>query len=496
MKPPHIIEIPRQPIYMTEVTLRDGMQQDDIMHGEPTPIADRIEVFDALIDAGMRRIEIGHLGNEDGQDVAFTEELIAHMNYAKASGEDRYDDVELQVLFGSQLPLIERGIKALEGFDKDRVFVHVYDRLSPELRGLASEEYSSTKSAERILDAAQIALSNGFTKFSISGEGATDPQLDLDETVDFYVKVADGLIKRGATEVNCNLANTFGYSVGDATEAELTYFNKAVKSVGPQVTTSIHVHNDNNDAPGYAIAAVRAGFDRVEGTLIGMGERAGNVAIADVVTRLLEDARDRIDRETRGDTSTSIGGVAVRESLWEHRTIDPTVVNALDVLFAACAKVANIFGTHDRFHKTSLGNPAAYDAGSGPHAHANREFLRDPIAHPLWKSYGAIALIHAMAGRPEALEVIAVNEDRIRAITIKNHAAGTSTNQILDGEIVVAPESERQKSHELAQNAMDDIRERVGDDRPQRKRSSSSDPDVRALHEGTFVYDATNGLHA
>lgn len=458
-----------QPIFITEVTLRDGMQQDNIQHsaGEFTSIEDRLAVFDALVGAGMERIEIGHLGNEDGQDIAFARKLVSHINDAKSTGDTRYDNVKLQVLFGSQKDLIERGVEALEGFDKNNVIVHVYDRISPNLRHLATEDYTGDESAYRIIDAAEIALGHGFKHFSISGEGATDPDLDIDEVVGFYTTVTDALLERGAKSVNCNLANTFGYSVTDETFAELAYFNANVKAGRPSsVTTSIHVHNDYNDAPGYAITAIRAGFDRIEGTMIGMGERAGNVAIADVIVRLLEDARSRIDRESRGTTMRRLGSSMVQESIWDSRFIEPSVIKAYAGMYAACATIANIFGTQNRWYKTSLGNPEAYDAGSGPHAHANREYLRDPNGKPLWRNYGSSALVHAILGRPEAIQIIEVDPKRIQAITIQTHAAGGSTNQVLTGEVVAAPEAERHQSVKTARAMIEKITSMTSETHP------------------------------
>lgn len=452
------LSIEKQVIGMTEVTLRDGMQQDNIMGGEAPTLEDRLDVFNSLVDAGMERIEIGHLGNEQGQDIAFAQQLVEFLTNAQKLGPNKYDNVELQVLLGSQKELVERGVAALDGLDKDRVIVHVYDRVSPNLRDLAAEPYSAHESAERIIEAAQIAREHGFTRFSISGEGAIDPMISIEDVTEFYEIVVDALFDSGATEVNCNLANTFGFSVGDETEAELAFFNDRVKQGRTNVTTSVHVHNDYNDAPGYALAAVRNGFDRIEGTMIGMGERAGNVAIADVLVRLLEDARTHIERMERGASTSQLGQLVTRESLWQTRQLERSVVAALHNIYDSCVYIADTFGVQNRFERTSLGNPEAYDAGSGPHAHANREFLRDPVRNPLWRNYGSVALVHAMLGRPEAQEIISVDVDRIRRITLATHAAGGSTRQVLNGDAVAAPPQERHKSSTIAHDRMDQIR--------------------------------------
>lgn len=476
-----IEQLEGRPISFTEVTLRDGMQQDDISESGRS-VESRTVAFENLIDAGMKRIEIGHLGNEDGLDVAFAREVVGRITEAEAAGSDRYEGVELQVLFGTQQHLIERGIKALDGFDRDRVFVHVYDRISPGLRALASNPYSVTQSGWNVVEAAQIAIDNGFTRFSISGEGATDTKLLLDDVVEFYTAITDKLFEQGATEVNCNLANTFGLSTTEDTFADLYHFNREVKRGRDNVTTSVHVHNDVNDAPGYAITAVSAGFDRIEGTMIGMGERTGNVAVADVITRLLENARIKIERDDNGNTKRHLGHSMLTESIWKQRFIEPSIVTALGHFYASCIEIADTFGTHERFEKTSLGNPSAYDAGSGPHAHANREFLKDPVKKPLWENYGYVALVHAMQGRPEAIGIIQVDPERIKAITIDTHAAGKSTRDVLAEKVEVAPVEERQVSEAMARERMARITARVSTRTTERY--PSSDADVRAFHAG------------
>src|SRR5690606_37832862 len=119
----------------------------------------------------------------------------------------------------------------------------------------------------------------GFEHFSISGEGATDPNLSPEELVQFYTQIIDAMQSMGAKTVNCNLANTFGDSTNEESMALLRFFNDSIKQGRSNVTTSIHVHDDGKDSVGYSLEAIMAGFDRIEGTMIGMGERSGNVPI-------------------------------------------------------------------------------------------------------------------------------------------------------------------------------------------------------------------------
>lgn len=443
------LEIPpirdgRQPIRFTDVTLRDGEQQAKIL--DVMPIEDRIRVFDEIVNTGITRVEIGHLGNDD-HDVPFARELVEHINERSARGDSRYDEVELQVLFGTQASLTS-GIDALEGFDKDRVIVHVYDRASPELRNLATEPYNLERSAKRIIEAAELLTNKGYRNFSISGEGTVDPNISAETAAaGFYIPIMRQLRAQGARYINVNLPNTFGSSLGGEWSKEgLGYFNRLIKDAEPEATTSIHVHNDHKSAIEFAMAALEVGFDSVEGTIIGMGERSGNVALADIMQRLLESGRQDVEMRDRWQTISHIGRMSLIGSIWQRRSIETGILKHIGNWYQSARSIANIYGTLNRFHKTSIGDPESYAAGSGPHAQANQEALRDPVRKPFWKNYGRVALIDAMLGGPVAQELIAVNVERYKENTLNTHAAGGATKRVLEDEIVVASESERRQA--------------------------------------------------
>jgi isopropylmalate/homocitrate/citramalate synthase len=444
----------RQPIHFTSVDLRDGEQQEKaeaIM-----PIGDRIRIFDHIVDTGIKRIEIGHLGNE--HDAEFARALVQYITQESDRGDESYDDVELQVLFGSQLELTG-GIDALEGFDPDRVVVHLYDRVSPALRNLAATPYTIGDSAARVAEAAKSVIEKGYRNISISGEGTVDPDVSAEAAAqNFYIPIIQAIKRAGAAKINVNLPNTFGSSLGgEWNKFGLKNFDALIKHRFPDVTTSIHVHNDHNSATEVALTAIEAGFDTVEGTLFGMGERSGNVALADVMVRLLEDARQVVEVQQRWDLVSQIAQEAVMTSVWVDRALDPKLVEGAVNWHRAAQEIAITYDTENRLHKTSLGNPEAYAAGSGPHAHANQEALKDPIEKPLWRNYGRAALIHAMLGRQEAKQVIAIDPDRYREITLATHAAGGSTRRILDEEVVECTDSARDEALRQARQMIDRI---------------------------------------
>lgn len=391
---------------------------------------------------------------------------MEHIAKKQATGDERYGEIELQVLFGSQPELIEVGLEALGDFPKDRTVVHVYDRVSSRLRNLIDphatplkQPKTTAESADAVIQASLLALRHGFTRFSISGEGAVNHEDDIDEIIGFYRQITGALLNHGATSINVNLANTFGLSPeGQWDQEGLHHFNQEVKhfDTDTPITTTAHAHNDANSATDFTLTAVEAGFDGIEGAMFGMGERPGNGSLVDVMVRLLEKGRVVIETSERRQTPRTIGKLITAMAFWQERAIPPAIADSLHCWYGAAARVAEIYGTEQRFEKTSLGNPNAYDAGCGPHAHANEIFDIDPIGNPLWRNYAMFAIVHALMGRPEALEIIEVNRERIRRITKSTHASGGSTARISRDELrsQPAPDHKRQQSEALAYDLM------------------------------------------
>ncbi len=446
-------------IDIVDVTLRDGLQQDDIKKGEILPsgkpeglsIEDRIGIFDNLIDTGIETIEAGHFGNPE--DRPFGRALVKHINSKSAEGDERYKKVKIQMLVGAQKDGIVEAIKVLEGFDKERVIVHVYNRISPELLALASiQPNTPTKSAQDLCDTTLIALQAGFQHFSVSGEGAVDHTQDPNIVAEYHNHVTRFLFGHGARSVNVNLANTFGSSPYGLWDTEgLADFNTTAKSVAEEfedvtVTTSVHAHNDSGSATEFSLDALHAGFDKVEGSIIGMGERAGNTAIVDVLERLAEMATidyENIERFVReGNIPEDIFATrALKKSIFRDRYVSSHMAFSLPTMYGAAKSVGEIAETQ-RFNETSIGKTRSYDAGSGPHGEANAKYVESPMRHRLLEIYGHIASIHALFGNPYAQAIVDVDIEGMKAVTVDNHAGGGNTRKVHEGRLQRAPEEE------------------------------------------------------
>lgn len=446
-------------IYMTDVTLRDGQQQrmNKITTGQ------RIEVFDNIVSTGVDRIEIGHLGNngsspelenhdELGGDQKFATELIRHIA-EKEADDPRYADLKLQVLFGSQEDLIKEGSSVLQQAFKEnypdswqeemarRIVVHVYDRVDPHLIATASKPYNNQESARRVCVASDHALEAGFRHFSISGEAAT--AVDPESNAQFYRSIIEYLKYNGAETINVNLPNTYGYSAtADWNPATMTAFNSAVKQGhGEEVTTSIHPHNDVDNAVSFTMDALAAGFDRVEGTIIGVGERSGNVATIDVLARILEHARHQKIREQRIQRMSRFSRYAAGLTMQRNVRIDESILENLEEWYGAAERIAEIFGPHAmyRWHRTAVGNPYAHDNGSGPHDQAMAAAIVDPLNYPADSNYEWALLINSTLGRPETEDIAIGEPESVKRVTVANHAAGGKSWAIKKDELPRAP---------------------------------------------------------
>jgi len=100
---------------------------------------------------------------------------------------------------------------------------------------------------------------------------------------DFLCQIFEAVIKAGATTVN--IADTVGYATPEEFSKLIKYVLKNTPGIG-NVTVSVHCHDDLGMATANTLAAIKAGARQVEVTMNGIGERAGNAALEEVVMAL------------------------------------------------------------------------------------------------------------------------------------------------------------------------------------------------------------------
>jgi 2-isopropylmalate synthase len=177
---------------------------------------------------------------------------------------------------------VQRAAKALEHAKLPRI--HTFIATSE-----IHLKYKLKKSQEQVLNSAieAVTLARNYTEdveFSAEDATRTDPE--------FLERVCLAVVEAGATTVN--LPDTVGFSVPDE-YAEL--IGRIARLLGDRAIVSVHCHDDLGLAVANSLAAVKAGARQVECTINGIGERAGNAALEEVVMAI-KTRQDRLPFQT------------------------------------------------------------------------------------------------------------------------------------------------------------------------------------------------------
>ncbi|CAM4011502.1 2-isopropylmalate synthase [Paenibacillus alkaliterrae] len=244
-------------IYIFDTTLRDGEQSP----GVNLNTKEKVEIALQLEKLGVDRIEAGFPAASPG-DLAAVNAVARAVKNATIIGlsRSREQDIDAvrEALQGAQDPCI-----------------HLFLATSPIHR-----KHKLRMEKEQVLETAERAIRYAkqyFDKIEFSPEDAGRTELD------FLCQVTDMAIKAGATVVN--IPDTVGYM----NPQEFGNIFKTLKENVPNIETiqlSAHCHDDLGMATANALAAIMNGADQVEGTINGIGERAGNTAIEEIAMAL------------------------------------------------------------------------------------------------------------------------------------------------------------------------------------------------------------------
>lgn len=153
--------------------------------------------------------------------------------------------------------------------------IHVFIATSPIHR-----EFKLNKSKEEILEAIKEHVSYARSKFEVvefSPEDATRTELD------FLLQVVQTAVDAGAAYIN--IPDTVGFTTPEEYGSIFKYLIDNVQT-DRQIIYSPHCHDDLGMAVANSLAAVKNGAGRVEGTINGIGERAGNAALEEIAVAL------------------------------------------------------------------------------------------------------------------------------------------------------------------------------------------------------------------
>ncbi|MEX0740906.1 MAG: 2-isopropylmalate synthase [Pseudohongiella sp.] len=248
------------------VDLRDGNQALI----EPMSVSQKKQMFDLLLEVGFKEIEVGFPAASQ-PDFDFVRYLIE---------EDRIpDDVTIQVLTQARPELIARTYESLKG--ARRAIVHVYNSTS-----VVQREKVFRTDKQGIIDiavaGARVVKEHAEKAPETDWHFQYSPESFTGTEVDFAVDVCNAVIDvwqpTPEKKIIINLPATVEMSTPNVFADQVEYFCRNVDR-RDAVVVSLHTHNDRGCAVAAAELAVMAGADRVEGTMLGNGERTGNMDI-------------------------------------------------------------------------------------------------------------------------------------------------------------------------------------------------------------------------
>jgi 2-isopropylmalate synthase len=246
--------VERARITVFDTTLRDGEQSPGCSMNQQ----EKLRLAHQLDRLGVDVIEAGFPIASDG-DFESVKAIAAVIRRPIIAGLAR-----------ACQPDIERAWEALKyaAHPRIHVFLATSDiHLQYKLR--LTRDQCLTQAREAIRFAKSLC---DDVEFSPEDATRTDP--------DFLCQVLDAVVEAGATTLN--IPDTVGYTVPSEFGALITTIRQRVKGI-ENVTISAHCHNDLGMAVANALAAVDAGARQVECTINGIGERAGNASLEEIV---------------------------------------------------------------------------------------------------------------------------------------------------------------------------------------------------------------------
>jgi 2-isopropylmalate synthase len=254
-------------VYLFDTTLRDGEQSP----GCSMTVPEKLRLARKLVDLGVDILEAGFPIASDG-DYEAVDAVSREFSWAQVAALAR-----------ANTPDIERAASALKHAKRPRI--HTFIATSE-----IHLKYKLKKSQQQVLDEAvgAVELAREYTDdVEFSAEDATRTDWD------YLEKISRAVVAAGARTVN--LPDTVGYSIPEEYAALI---GRMVRALGDSAVVSVHCHDDLGLAVANSIAAVQAGARQIECTINGIGERAGNASLEEIVMAFIT-RRDKLPYETK-----------------------------------------------------------------------------------------------------------------------------------------------------------------------------------------------------
>jgi len=298
-------------VIIFDTTLRDGEQSP----GASMNLSEKLTVAQALADLGVDVIEAGFPAASTG-DFESVRDIARQIKGPTIAGLARCHKGD-----------IDRSFEALKHAEKSRI--HVFLATSPIHR-----EFKLKMNRDQVLQRAHDGIAHAASmckdvEFSAEDAARTEP--------DFLVEVVTCAINAGATTIN--IPDTVGYAMPDQFGGLIRYLIENAKN-SHKAIFSVHCHNDLGMAVANSLAAISAGARQVEGTINGIGERAGNCSLEELIMAL----------RTRRDVYGINTGVKTRQ------------------IYATSQLVSSVTGIQVQRNKAIVGaNAFAHEAGIHQH---------------------------------------------------------------------------------------------------------------------------------
>ncbi len=244
-------------VYVFDTTLRDGEQSP----GASMNAAEKLRLATQLEKLGVDVIEAGFPAASDG-DFDAVSQIARKLKKTQVAGLARASKGD-----------IDRAWGAVQDAAKPRIHtflatsdIHMKYKLNMERDEVVKNAVDAVRYAKSFTD---------NVEFSAEDASRSDR--------DFLCKVFEAAIEAGATTVN--IPDTVGYAIPSEFEEMVSYVIAHTPNIG-QAVVSVHCHNDLGLATANTLAAIRAGARQAEVTINGIGERAGNTSLEEVIMSL------------------------------------------------------------------------------------------------------------------------------------------------------------------------------------------------------------------
>lgn len=241
-------------VYVFDTTLRDGEQVPGCQLTTP----EKIEIAKELEALGVDIIEAGFPISSPGdfQSVVELSKAVSEPIICALTRANKGDiDSAVAALKYAKRPRIHTGIGSSD--------MHIKHKFNSTREDILARAVEAVKYAKQFVE---------DIEFYAEDAGRAD--------IHFLAQMVEAVISAGATVVN--IPDTNGYCLPDQYGSKIKFLKENVKNID-QAIISVHCHNDLGLATANSIAGLQNGARQIEGTINGIGERAGNTSIEEVV---------------------------------------------------------------------------------------------------------------------------------------------------------------------------------------------------------------------